>query len=143
MALRRNLMIGLVVLSGLVGLGLGTSGVVPWPTAGKTLGYERPAGVSSAVPADRVTRTILAYLEDSWSDDPLIEVQSGVWVKSSNYYGVTIAGAVYYYAMTSHQSFDPLSRGVVTLDAVEIVREIHDGEFTVIIYTIPGLATDA
>jgi hypothetical protein len=92
------------------------------------------------VPEEDVVATVLSYVESERPDDPLIQVDDGVWVKHSNYYGMTIGGAVYYYALLPHASFDPRSRGVVTVDQVQVIHDLDDPGFRIIIYTITSPA---
>jgi hypothetical protein len=99
------------------------------------------APTPSNASVERVANTILSYIDGQRAGDALLEIQEGVWVKSSNYGGVTIDGAVYYYAIVTHQSFDPLSRGAVTAGAIEIVTEIDDGDFPIVIYRITNDAS--
>lgn len=89
-------------------------------------------------PANRadLTSTILSYIENEREDDPLVQVSGGIWAKRSNVEGISINGTRYYYALLPHASFDPLSRGQVSLDDIQIVQEIREGEFTILIYTI-------
>ncbi len=88
-------------------------------------------------------RTIVSYIDSEREDDPLVQVRPGIWAKRSNVEGVLINGTRYYYALLPHASFDPLSRGEVSLDDIQIVQEISEGDFTIVIYTIrpaPGTA---
>jgi hypothetical protein len=139
--LKRNLVIGLLVLGSFLGLGLRAAAIAPSPVTGEPARLRPAARVSAAATVERVTQSILPYVEGDRPDDSLIEVQAGVWVKSSNYRGVTIDGVVYYYAILPHQSFDPLSRGAVAPGAVEIVTEIRDRDFAIVIYRITNDAT--
>jgi len=43
--------------------------------------------------------------------DPLITLESGIQVKSSNLNGIEIGGTQYYYRLLNTMSFDPVSRG--------------------------------
>ena len=86
--------------------------------------------------SDVVSR-VLAYADGMQPDDRLIQVQEGVWVKASNYYGVAIGGVRYYYAIGPHASFDPLSRGVVSRAQIQVVYEDRSPEFDLLIYVIP------
>lgn len=67
--------------------------------------------------------------------DPLITLPSGVQVKSSNYRGVVIDGVTYYYNLAPHASYDPLARGVMSIDQVQIVAVVGDPPDRVLIYT--------
>lgn len=68
--------------------------------------------------------------------DPLVTLPSGVQVKSSNYRGVQIGDTTYYYNLAPHTSFDPLARGVVTSDQIQVVAVVGDPPDRVMIYTI-------
>jgi hypothetical protein len=87
---------------------------------------------------DDVATVIMGYVEGQSKDDPLVELEENVWVKSSNYHGVEINGVVYYYCLFPHASFDPLCRGEVGREAVRTWKVIGEPEFTIIIYTIKG-----
>ena len=87
---------------------------------------------------DDVATVIMGYVEGQSKDDPLVELEENVWVKSSNYHGVEINGVVYYYCLFPHASFDPLCRGEVGREAVRPWKVIGEPEFTIIIYTIKG-----
>jgi len=103
-----------------------------------------PQPVAAAQPSasppteEDIVTTILSYVDSERPDDPLIQVDDGVWVKRSNYQGVTIGSVVYYYALLPHASFDPLSRGAVSADQVQIIRILDDPGFRILIYTITG-----
>lgn len=124
---------------GLVVLGLAL--VVP-----VTLPRGAAQPVAAAPPADStlteqdVIATVLSYVESERPDDPLIQVDDGVWVKRSNYSGVTIGRTVYYYALLPHASFDPLSRGLVSADQVQVIHVLDYAEFRILIYVVTGPA---
>ncbi len=107
-------------------------------------GAARPAAAAppaeSPITVEEVVATVLSYVENERPDDPLVQVADGVWAKRSNYFGITIGGTVYYYALFPHASFDPLSRGAVSRDQVRIVRTLGESGFRIIIYVIraPG-----
>jgi hypothetical protein len=141
-AFRKILTIGFVVLTAFFGLSLGVTDAMPWLPAGKALENQWLPGLFAQRQIEKTRQIIRSYVEGNRADDPLIELPSGAWVKSSNYDGVTIGGEVYYYILLPHQSFDPLSRGAVTPDAVTNVDEISDGESVIIIYTLTHPATN-
>lgn len=68
--------------------------------------------------------------------DPVIEVAPGVTVRSSAVRGFELNGATFYYYFEGRPGFDPLSRGVVSLDTIEVVARDTDGERTLVIYRI-------
>ncbi|MGH2460249.1 MAG: hypothetical protein ACRDIY_15440 [Chloroflexota bacterium] len=75
--------------------------------------------------------------------DPLIVLPSGARVKASNYQGVPVDGTTYYYNLAPRASFDPLARGVVTTEEIEVVAVVGDAPNRVMIYTVkrnPGIA---
>jgi hypothetical protein len=83
---------------------------------------------------------VLSYA-GSWRGptlDPLITLPSGLQVKSSNYRGVRIGDTTYYYNLAPHTSFDPLARGKVTPDQIDIVAVVGDAPDRVMIYTVKG-----
>jgi hypothetical protein len=148
--LKRKSALGLVILLGLLGVGLGVTMAMPGRSVGKVpensqvqVADQLTDGPSYEEQVDQITETVLSYVEGQRDDDPLVEVRNGVWAKSSNYNGVVIAGQTYYYGIFPHQSFDPFTRGIVAADAVRIVREISNREFTVIIYVIINPGTKA
>lgn len=69
--------------------------------------------------------------------DPLIEVEPGVVARASNVRGFTRHGFTYYYYFEGTRGFDPLSRGAVSADNVEIVlRDEGPGHVPLVIYHI-------
>lgn len=98
-------------------------------TAGFFLGLpSRPAplslrteGVSGPIQesvTDAVRRRITEWRPES---DPLITLEGGMQVKSSNYSGLEIEGTRYYYRPLHHVSHDPVTRGVAR-DYVVVAR---------------------
>ena len=80
-------------------------------------------------------QVIMSYVENEQDADPLIQLSDSVWVKASNYTGIDIAGEIYYYQLTPHASFDPLSRGEVQFSDIRIRATIDAGDFQITIYT--------
>lgn len=70
------------------------------------------------------------------TNDPLIEVRPGVSVRESNVRGFNLNGTVYYYYVEGNQNFDPLSRGDVATDKIEILLRDESGPLPLVIYTI-------
>ncbi|HVC33873.1 MAG TPA: hypothetical protein VNL16_10225 [Chloroflexota bacterium] len=68
--------------------------------------------------------------------DPLITLPSGAQVKASNYRGVWIGDTTYYYNLAPRASFDPLARGEVTADEVQVVAVVGDAPNRVMVYTL-------
>jgi hypothetical protein len=85
---------------------------------------------------EKIKEEVLSYVSETRDDDPLIEVESNIFVKESNYKGVTINNQTYYYSLFPHMSYDPVSRGEITREDVEIIYKDNDAEISVIIYTI-------
>ncbi|WP_322820673.1 hypothetical protein [Chloroflexus sp.] len=68
--------------------------------------------------------------------DPVIEVKPGVIVRSSNVRGFRYEGHVYYYYIEGAANYDPLSRGLLRPDQVEIMLRDDSGEQTIVIYRV-------
>ena len=68
--------------------------------------------------------------------DPLIEVSPGVTVRESSVRGFSLGGQTYYYHLEGHRGFDPLSRGVVGKDAIEVVLRDDAGPAALVIYRL-------
>lgn len=67
--------------------------------------------------------------------DPLVKLRDGIFVKTSNLNGIQIGPSRYFYSLAPESSFDPVSRGVMTLAQVEIVSQINDSDgFHITIY---------
>jgi hypothetical protein len=119
---RLGLGIGLVVSSSLV-IGLAT-GRISAPTSAAA----RPSPVSE----------VLSYVT-TWrgaAEDPVITLAPGLPVKSSNYRGVRLGGTLYYYNLAPRQSYDPLARGAVTADQIQIVAVVGDPPNRVMVYSL-------
>lgn len=68
--------------------------------------------------------------------DPVIEVKPGVIVRSSNVRGFHYEGNVYYYYIEGAANYDPLSRGLLRPDQVEIILCDDSGNQTIVIYRV-------
>src|SRR5262245_46759914 len=68
--------------------------------------------------------------------DPLVEVASGVSVSASSIGGFTLHGYTYYYYREGQANFDPLSRGSIARDQVEMVSRERLGQDIVVIYRV-------
>jgi hypothetical protein len=68
--------------------------------------------------------------------DPLIEVVPGVIVRSSSVRGLRIADQTYYYYYEGRQSYDPLTRGAVQPNQVELLLRDTDAETTLVVYRV-------
>jgi len=71
-------------------------------------------------------------------DDPLVEIAEGVSARESNLRGFSLHGQTYYYYIEGQRGFDPLSRGAVGLDRVEIVARDDAGAKPLVIYRLLG-----
>ena len=69
-------------------------------------------------------------------DDPLIGVAPGVTARLSNVGGFTLNGYTYYYYREGQPGFDPLSRGAITPDQVELVAHDEIDHAPVVIYRV-------
>ena len=68
--------------------------------------------------------------------DRLIEVSPGVTVRESSVRGFSLGGQTYYYYLEGRRGFDPLSRGAVGNDAIEIVLRDDAGPKPLVIYRL-------
>ena len=101
--------------------------------------YSSPVTLDSnwtAAQAEEAVRLVVDYAIHMKEDDPLIKLAPGVWVKRSNAFGVTVDGTVYYYQMSPHASFDPVSRGVIPPDHVRILDVIEAQGIRIVIYIL-------
>jgi hypothetical protein len=71
-------------------------------------------------------------------DDPLVEIAAGVSARASNVRGFALHGETYYYYIEGQRGFDPLSRGAVGFEGVEIVARDEDGPRPLVIYRLPS-----
>ncbi|QZT34966.1 hypothetical protein HUR95_06930 [Caldalkalibacillus thermarum TA2.A1] len=83
----------------------------------------------------KIVKHVLTYAQTVRDDDPFIEAEPGVWVKQSNVEGIVVDGQRYYYSMIPHMSYDPLARGEVSMEDIDILYD-EQGEFPVMIYTV-------
>jgi hypothetical protein len=82
-----------------------------------------------------VIETVRGSLSGAISD-PLIDVTPGVSVRASNLRGLSLGGSVYYYYIEGQTNFDPLSRGAVADDAVEVMLRDTSGPSSIVIYRL-------
>ncbi|WP_322487878.1 hypothetical protein [Chloroflexus sp.] len=68
--------------------------------------------------------------------DPLIEVKPGVAIRVSNLRGFRYEGHIYYYYVEGAANYDPLSRGIVQPDRVEIMLRDTSGTQTIVLYRV-------
>lgn len=95
-----------------------------------------PAAVASETDLEKVVEVVGSYADRQRDDDPLIEVEPGIWAKQSNVKGVEIDGVTYYYNLSPHMSYDPVSRNAVRKRDITIVYEDGDTEVPMVIYKL-------
>jgi hypothetical protein len=103
------------------------TGLLALPTAS-------PAGPAVSSPVAQVL-----FYATTWrgpAADPVITLPNGLPVKSSNYRGVPIGNVVYYYNLAPSPSYDPLGRGQVTADQIDVVAVVGDPPQRVLVYTL-------
>lgn len=69
-------------------------------------------------------------------EDPLVAVTQATSARASNLRGLSLNGATYYYYVEGATNFDPLSRGAVGHDAVEILLRDSSGPLSFVVYRI-------
>jgi hydroxymethylpyrimidine pyrophosphatase-like HAD family hydrolase len=84
---------------------------------------------------EKIKEEVLSYVSETRDDDPFIEVESNIYVKESNYKGITINEQTYYYSLFPHMSYDPVTRGEIDRVDVNIIYKDSDAEIPIIIYT--------
>ena len=72
-------------------------------------------------------------------NDPLVDVQPGMSVRASNLRGLSMGGSTYYYYVEGGANFDPLSRGSIKRDSVEIMMRDNSGPSLVVILFMPSI----
>ncbi|MEI7768831.1 MAG: hypothetical protein WCI67_02525 [Chloroflexales bacterium] len=121
---------GLVVLMGAELILL--FGVLVW-----ALFWLLPAGTPFASQNDMTP--VVEVVRGSLSgaiNDPLIDVRPGVSARASNLRGLSMGGSVYYYYVEGHANFDPLSRGAIRSDSVEVMLRDSSGPSEIVIYRL-------
>jgi hypothetical protein len=68
--------------------------------------------------------------------DRLLSVAPGVLARESSLRGFELNGSTYYYQLAGEQGFDPLSRGSVSHEQVEVVYRAANAGRTLLIYTM-------
>jgi hypothetical protein len=91
--------------------------------------------LSQTADAELLRAAVLSRL-DGTLDDPVVEVAPGVTVRSSALRGLELGGVTYHYYFEGQRGFDPLSRGKLRSNDVEVVVRDSDGERTLVIYRI-------
>lgn len=95
-----------------------------------------PARTPLSAPEPGILRAAVLTQLDGSFDDPLIEAAPGAIARSSNIRGFQLGGEVYYYYFEGQRSFDPLTRGIIAHDQIEIVLRDSSGPQTLVIYRI-------
>jgi hypothetical protein len=84
-----------------------------------------------------VRAAIQSRLSGAAADTP-VEVAPGVSAPASSVGGFTLNGYTYYYYREGQTNFDPLSRGSVARDQVELVSREALGPDIIVIYRVPS-----
>jgi hypothetical protein len=82
--------------------------------------------------------TVRAAVQSRLHDaaDPLIEVAPGVSAPASSVGGLALNGYTYYYYREGMTNFDPLSRGALMREQVELVSREPFGQDIIVIYRV-------
>jgi hypothetical protein len=68
--------------------------------------------------------------------DPIVAVGPEIGARASNLRGLSLNGATYYYFIEGTSNYDPLSRGAVGQERVEILLRDSSGPSAFVIYRI-------
>jgi hypothetical protein len=82
----------------------------------------------------KVRAAIRSRLSDA--SDPLVEVAPGVSAPASSVGGLALNGYTYYYYREGRTNYDPLSRGSLMRDQVELVSREALGHDVIVIYRV-------
>ena len=85
---------------------------------------------------DQVWQVRDFVLAGEGASDPILEVAPGVMQRSSSVRGLSLGGQTYYYYFEGQPSFDPLSRGAVRPEQIELLLRDDGGEHTLVIYRV-------
>ncbi len=102
-----------------------------------TLLYLLPPATPLAAPTD--LRPVVDAIRERLSGavaDPLVPVGDGHSARASNLRGFRLDGNVYYYYVEGAKNFDPLSRGVISQEQVEILLREESSDRTIVIYRV-------
>jgi hypothetical protein len=82
--------------------------------------------------------TVRAAIQSRLHDttEPLVEVAPGIRAPASSVGGLALNGYTYYYYREGQANFDPLSRGKLQRDQVELVSREPLGQDMVVIYRV-------
>lgn len=95
------------------------------------------AGLPLVAAADalRVRDAVLARFSGEIAD-PLVQAGAGDFVPASSLRGFALHGVTYYYYLEGAPGYDPLSRGIVAPEQVEVVLRDTSGPRPLVIYTL-------
>lgn len=85
---------------------------------------------------ERIIYNIKSYAHQQLEHDLLIEYKPNLWVKNSNVNGIHIDNTTYYYSLYPHMSYDPLTRGDISTDDIDLLYEEQHHAYSIFIYTI-------
>lgn len=68
--------------------------------------------------------------------DPIVEVRPGLNVRESSLRGFQLGGTTYFYYLEGGANHDPLSRGAVRVDQIEVILRDTSGPQTLVIYRV-------
>ena len=96
-----------------------------------------PAQAPLAQSSDYATvRTAIQSRLSGSVADPLVDVAPGATARLSNVGGFVLNGYTYYYYREGQHNFDPLSRGILAAEQVELVQREQLSGNTVVIYRV-------
>jgi hypothetical protein len=85
--------------------------------------------------AETIRAAVQSRLDETL-DDPSVEAAPGIFVRSSNIRGFRLNGVVYYYYIEGERNFDPLSRGAVDHDDIDVVLRDLSGPQPLVVYRL-------
>lgn len=99
--------------------------------------YALPVVMPLSATADRlVVREAIVERLSGAVEDQMIDISPGQTARSSNLRGLQLNGLTYYYYLESEVGYDPLSRGAVGRDQIDVVLRDTSGPQTLVIYTL-------
>ncbi len=100
--------------------------------ASNVLTLENSIHGGQAESEEDIVSYVATFIEGTSSNDKMIEWEEDLWIKDSNVNGVMYRGTKYYYSLSPHMSFDPVSLGEVAMSNIRIINK--NAEY--IIYTL-------
>jgi hypothetical protein len=114
---------------------LGIEGLVIVAVLALVLSALVPAQAPAASSEEReIVRAAILDRLAGYETDPPFEVLPGITAPVSNVAGFTLHGQIYYYYVEGQQNYDPLSRGKLTRDEVEIILRDTSGPSPFVVY---------